>query len=308
LRLDMILNPIEVPVFLDQYFGQSFLHVPGSAEKFATLTPGQEGLAILAQHLEQELEAPIRVHLLEDSTAAPLLRRERDGIFLQIRGECDCKIHGNADEPGGNFAWENLLRQGDALYIPRGWWFGAAPGGVQVCFDIENPTGADLLDWLVQKVKQHEVFQSDIPRFTDPATKADYAEGLRTVLAQALSGPALFERFRRQANLKAQPQHTSEIPWSAIAPDDHIITVLTPRKIRIKRADSETILLVAIGKRLAFPEDAAPVLHYLADQAPVAVAELYKTFECEFDREELADLLAVLGKEGIIGVRVPDSI
>jgi hypothetical protein len=305
LRLDTILNPIELPVFLDQYFGQCFLHVPGSPDKFATLTPGQEGLAILAQHLEQELEAPIRVNLLEDSTAAPLLRRERDGIFLQIRGHRDCKVHANANEPAGNSCWENLLRQGDALYVPRGCWFGAAPGGVQVCFDIENPTGADLLDWLVQKVKQHEVFQSDIPRFADPATKADYAEGLRTVLAQALSGPALFEGFRRQANLKVPPKHTS---WSAITPDDHLITVLTPRKIRIKRADGETILLVAIGKRLAFPHDSAPMLHYLADQAPVAVAEFYRTFECEFDREELADLLAVLGNEGIIGMQAPDSV
>ncbi len=69
-----------------------------------------------------------------------------------------------------------------------------------------------------------------------------------------------------------------------------------------------SILLVAMGKRLAFPLEAAPLLYYLSDRAPVPVEEFYKAFEADFDRAELSDLLSALSKDGIIGVRRPDSI
>ena len=84
--------------------------------------------------------------------------------------------------------------------------------------------------------------------------------------------------------------------------------MLAPRKLRIKRADHETILLVAMGKRLGLPQDAAPLLHYLSDRAPVPVEEFYKTFEADFDRAELSDFLSVLNKDGIIGLRKSASV
>jgi hypothetical protein len=299
LDLDTLLSPVTVPVFLDRYFGQSFLHVAGSPEKFAAF-----GTDTLAQALEHELEAPVRVNGIDDSMGIPLHCLEQDGILLQLGGESGCQVGTSADLP----AWEGPLSAGGALYIPRGWWLGAAPGGKQVSFDILNPTGADLLDWLVGHVKQNEAFRADIPRFADPAAKADYATGLRRVLARTIRTPGLLEGYRRAANLNAHSQHASGVAWSASAPDHHLIALLTPRKIRIKRADNETILLVAMGKRLPFPQDAAPLLHFLSDRAPVPIAEFYQTFAQEFDRDELSDLLSTLSREGIVGLREPHSI
>jgi hypothetical protein len=306
LDLDTLLSPATVSVFLDQYFGHSFLHVPGTAEKFSSLVSGEsdERFARLAQDLERALEAPVRVNP-EPSTGA----RERDGILLQLGGESDCKIHAGDGEPAGNPpAWEGALRPGDALYIPRGWWLDVAPGGLQISFDIENPTGADLLAWLVERVGHLPVFRSDIPRFGDPATKADYVTGLRQTLAHFLRAPGLLEKFRRETNLSACPQNSAGTPGSASAPGDDWITILAPRKLRIKRGDPETILLVAMGKRLGLPQDAAPLIHYLSDRAPVPLEEFYKTFEADFDRAELSDLLAVLSQDGIIGLRKSASV
>jgi hypothetical protein len=310
LDLESLLRPIPVPVFLDRYFGQSFLHVPGSPEKFSTLAPSPAGdlpspLAILAQDLERALEAPVRVNLPGPST---LHCRERDGLLLQIDGQSDCAIHTPAGEPADNApVWEGVLQPGDTLYIPRGWWLNAAPGGLRVTFDIENPTGADLLMWLVGHVKLQPAFQSDVPRFADPATRAEYMTGLRKALGQYFRRSGLFEAFRRESNFNAVPQDGSGIPWSASTPADHWIAFLTPRKIRIKRADGGTILLVAIGKRLAFPEEVAPLLHFLSQRAPLPAEEFYQTFEADFSRPELSDLLSVLSKGGIIGSRKPDS-
>ncbi len=287
LDLDTLLNPLTWPQFLDQYFGQKFLHLPGSPQKFEALH-----IPTLAQNLERELEAPIRLHLSDHSPQ----RCERDGILLQIAGESDCQV-------GDPAAFQGPLASGTALYVPRGEWLSVGPGGRRVVFEIENPTGADLLDWMVLNLRDTEAFQADIPRFGDPATKADYVTRLRKTVARTFRAPSLLEGFRRTSNFNAQPQHAAETAWNASSPEDRLIALLAPRKFRIKRADHETILLVAMGRRLPFPEEAAQLLHFLSDRAPVSIAEFYRTFAEEFDREELADFLAVLGNSGIIGLR-----
>jgi hypothetical protein len=301
LDLDTLLSPVTISVFLDQYYGRRFLHIPGSRDKFSG-----KPFAMLAQDLERELEAPVRVNQPGPSTGVAPHSRERDGIILQIDGDINCNIRDDAAEPA--LAWEGSLSQGDAVYIPRGWWIEASPGGTQVSFEIENPTGADLLAWIVKHVKRHEAFRPDIPRFADPATKADYMTSLRKTLVHFLRAPGMLEAYRRETNLIALPKNESAIPWNLDATEDHLISVLSPRKIRIKRADDETILLVAMGKRLAFPQEAAPLLYFLSDRAPVPVEEFYKAFEADFDRVELSDLLSALSKDGIIGLRKSGSI
>jgi hypothetical protein len=307
--LETLLKPVSVSTFLDQYFGQRFLRVPGTPEKFSMLArrPGRPNdeleLSVLAQELEHALEAPIRVHAPGPGSGG-LHRCERDGILLQISEQRDCKVYAGVKKLDGNPpVWEGLLTAGDALYIPRGWWLTTEPGGLEARFDIENPTGRDLLAWMFEYATRDEAFQSDIPRFADPARKADYVTNLRKTLARIFRAPALLEGFRRDMNFKAPPQPGLRIPWKDDTPDDHLIAILSPRRLRIKRASDETIVLVAMGKRLSFPEEAAPLLHYLSDRTPVSAAEFFRTFEADFGRAELSDLLSVLSKEGLIGVR-----
>jgi hypothetical protein len=289
--LATLLSPVTVPEFLDQYFGEAFLYLPGSPEKFSTLN-----LALLAQEVERALEAPVRIG---DPVSA---RREQDGIFLQLDGSSDCKIHGDAETPEGDPLWAGLLNSGDALYVPRGWWLSAQPHGQHAILDIQNPTGADLLEWLFESAKKDKVFKADIPRFADAAAKADYVTALRQRMGRFFRAPALLEAFRRENNFAAPPQTGAGIPWSADTPDNHKIVLLSARKFRIKRGVDDTILLVAMGKRLTFPPDAAPLLHYLSDRAPVGVRDFFQTFEAEFDRDELSDFLSVLSAEGMIAV------
>lgn len=343
-----MLGPCTVAAFLDNYFGRSFLHVPGSPEKFSALLPlaaidsmladrnpalqvhraGEtyassavviervdeihEPVAVLSRHLECALEASIRAKLHVLSNHAPVRRLEQDEIILQVAGESGCTVHGNAGELGDQPpVWEGPLKIGDALYIPRGWWLEPASRGqqsVQLSFVIENPTGADLLDWLAGQVKQHQAFRTDIPRFADPATRADYVTGLRKILARALRAPGLLERYRYEVNAKAPARPQSGLPWSPAASAGHLIAILTPRHVRIRRADNETIFFASNGRRVTLPQEAAPLLQYLCDKSPVSISDFYRSFEGEFDREELADFLSALSRDGIIGLREPDSI
>lgn len=321
-----LLSPCLVGVFLDEHFGRGFLHVAGNTDKFSGLALqdyvaqaesvgeleplGHEPLAILAEDVERELEAPVRVKPGR-TNGVELYRVERDVLVLQAIGQVHCAIHQESDGAASEAAaWRGPLGPGDALYIPRGWWFAMQPAArstLQVHLEIENPTGADLLEWIAGHVNPQPVFQGDIPRFGDPAARWEYVRELRRVLARMMRDPHLLESYRRETNFKAQA--TSKLPampWSDTAQSTSQITLLPLRKPRIKRANLETLLLVTMGKRLAFPVDAAPLLHYVCDRAPVTVGEFFLSFEKEFERGELSDFLAVLSKEGVVGVRPPD--
>jgi hypothetical protein len=74
---------------------------------------------------------------------------------------------------------------------------------------------------------------------------------------------------------------------------------------RVFRRDCETIQLLVAGREIHFPEDAAPLLQYLLDRAPVAVTDFCIEFEGGFDRDELSSFLHALSSEGVIALLDP---
>jgi hypothetical protein len=308
LDLATILSPCSVAVFLDQYFGSSVLHVAGFAGKFAGVEPGMgELISEIARTIEQRVEAPVHTRLVRGSEDAAY-RNDRDALILQLSGHSESRVQSTAEgATEQTLVWQGMLREGDALYIPAGCQLVLRPQdpeAMELCFEIENPTGGDLLDWIAGYIQQHPTFRKPIPRFADPGIRADYVRDLRRLLATIFRDPKVLERYRREKNLEPTPPVGGEaIGWTGDGPDTREIAMLAPRRMRIKRADLDTLILVGAGKRLAFPVDAAPLLHYLCDQAPVSIRRFMEDFEKEFDHKELSEFLEVLSKEGIIGWR-----
>jgi len=357
LDLSEILSPGTVVAFLDDHFGQSPLHVPGSPDKFFGLlswiavdnlvrdpalgsrvhvTGGSANagepvrawsaaapvliervdeacapIKALAQSLERTLEAPIRAYLSAGAAGLPMQRAAHDAIVLSVAGENRWRVYPKSTEqPTGNPEWEDPLREGDALYIPRGWWCAADASHLptlQLTLAIENPTGVDLIAWLARVLKHHEVFLTDVPRFAGPAAQADYIATIRRTIVRACREPGMLERFSRHLNETAASRPSEGSPWSPALSDSCLITLATPRRLRVRRADTATIYIRVNRKRLTFPEDAAQLLLYLADEAPVSLSEFYACFADEFEREELAEFLSVLSTSGIVAFREPDA-
>ena len=64
--------------------------------------------------------------------------------------------------------WEGMLNDGDMLYIPRGWWHVATPldePTLHLTVGVNNPTGADLLSWFVDRLRASEDVRRDLPLF-----------------------------------------------------------------------------------------------------------------------------------------------
>ena len=298
-----IFHPVTLPEFLVDYFGVAPLHARGETARFGRLT------AAVAWSLERELEAPVHAEYSEDSNMLALHRGERDVIVLQTNGQTRWDVYGNAEARSPDPEWSALLEAGGAAYLPRAWWRSARPQTAQSAawtFCIQNPTGAELLLWLAGKAKDLDAFQTDIPRFASPAVKAAYITGLRRAFRAAFRTPALLETYMRRLNRLAARQ---PLPGNPVAgdPNSPFIEFVTPRRPRFYRRDGDTIYLSIVGRELLFPLDAAQLLQYLLDQAPVTVADFYAQFEGEFDRDELSSFLEALVRDGVIA-EVPGRV
>jgi hypothetical protein len=264
----------------------------------------------LAWNLERELEAPVRAERMANASAADPRRGERDVIVIQVAGQTEWKVHGSepaqaSAEPG----WAARLDAGGALYLPRGWW-----RSIRSCdqhtvswfFHVHNPTGADLLLWLADKAKDYDAFQTDIPRFGGPAAKAAYLTRLRKAFGGAFRTPGLLEAHARRLNRLAPAHPPRGKGWGEDLSPEDTIALATPRQPKVFRKDRETLYLAVGGKELLFAADAAPLLQYLLDKAPVAMGEFYRQFDGEFDREDLVRFLAVLSQVGVVTFQPPE--
>jgi hypothetical protein len=91
------------------------------------------------------------------------------------------------------------LEPGDVLYLPRGWWHAvSADQGVRslhLTCGLTPHTGADLIGWLSETLRECEQVRADLPLHARPEAQAAYLNGLREQLLAALDAPGVLERF-----------------------------------------------------------------------------------------------------------------
>ena len=311
MNLGDILHPIGVADFLLEYFGSAPLYVPsGDAKRFAGLAVGA-ALATLRRNMEYALETPLNAQPNPDWPGCELHRNERDRFVLQVSGRHEWSLFGKSSQPQSTPTWQAEIVEGGMFYLPKGWWCSAAcrDAGYSLDLLVENPTGADLLRWLAGQLAEDEALAVDIPRFADPATKADYLIAMRRVLAGALRLPGLLERYARYRNDDLQVRENSvpldAVPMSESLSGDHLIQIATPRPPRLRVADADSLRMRLRGEEIFLPMAMAGVIQYVIDKAPVRLADLLRDFAGEFDAVALSDSLSQLVARGVITFAEP---
>jgi hypothetical protein len=97
------------------------------------------------------------------------------------------------------------------------------------------------------------------------------------------------------------------VAWRQDLPGSHRIVLASRRYPRVRRLNDTMIYLSVTGKDLPFSSDIAPPILYLLDKAPVRMADFYRDFAGEFDREKLSELLSVLSANGVVAFAAPDE-
>jgi hypothetical protein len=204
--------------------------------------------------------------------------------------------------------WEGILKAGDLLYIPRGFWHVAFPldePTLHLTVGIHNRTGLDLVRWATERMRASETFRKDLLRFATEEIRSDHLAQLRNELLAELDND-LLNRYFREMDANATPRGRLSLPWSASAevlpksPHTHI-QLLSPRPLDL-RVEKGIIEFCSQRKRWRFSADALSVLQKLQTNRICSVAELCEATEGNIPGERVRAFLQELILNGLAAV------
>ncbi|HEX7119821.1 MAG TPA: cupin domain-containing protein [Longimicrobiales bacterium] len=251
---------------------------------------------------------------------------EHDVLVLQIAGRKRWSVYGvtrpypvshrtDPEFPAPTEAiWEDVVEEGDVLYLPRGWWHVAEAMDepcLHLTFGISNRTGLDLLKWLKDELLESEAFRQDLPRFAGEEEQAAHMNRLRAELMERFT-PETLQAYFDDLDEKARPRPRFSLPWSAMPDalpptDDHFVQMRACRDIELRDVhDGRSVEFRANGRRWRFAAAARDMLSKLLTGRPVSIASLLDGSDDEL-RASLRKLLSKMVVEDLVAVVAADE-
>ncbi|MEV6946773.1 cupin domain-containing protein [Streptomyces sp. NPDC051172] len=246
-----------------------------------------EPIGDLAAELEGWLRAPVQVNLYASWTATEGFGThwdDHDVIVVQVEGAKRWRLFGptrhmplhrdvaDPEPPPDDPVAELVMRPGDALYLPRGWWHAVTADqdthSLHLTYGITPPhTGSRLLDWLADELLASETFRVDLPLHAGQAAQAQFLAVLGKEVATALEDPHLLDRYAAAQDAADIGRLRPSLPHLATVPADAGLRVrLTTGRARATAVtvDGEDLVRIqGAGQEVDAAAAAAPLFHRL---------------------------------------------
>lgn len=245
---------------------------------------------------------------------------DHDVFVLQVSGSKHWKIYGvtrqyplardvePADTAPVEALWEQTLRNGDLLYIPRGWWHLATPldgPTLHLTVGVNNPTGVDFLSWFMDKLRASEVVRQDIPHLHGHGAKQEYGERVREAI---LSGwhPELVDEYMSHIDAHNTSRPHFALPWSAtddtLPPGNWRVQWRGSRPVQIE-TNGDEISIAVFGRLWRFVASARPLLELLVSGRECAQEDLEKVAQGSLNSIVIREFVRELVTSGLLTVR-----
>lgn len=246
-----------------------------------------------AMELEQWLRTGVQANLYASFTSREgfgVHWDDHDVVVMQIDGAKRWKLYGptrtapmykdtaEPEPPPEEPTTELVLRPGDVLYLPRGWWHSVAASegehSLHLTFGIQTTTGAQLLSWLADDLRHHDILREDLPVHATPAQQAAHLERLRREVTAALQDPHLIGRYTATRDstdltrLRPSLPHITGIP----ADQDLRIRLTTARTHLSSAPNGGGLIFRACDNEWEMANETLPLLQRLMSAVPYAVA------------------------------------
>ena len=112
---------------------------------------------------------------------------------------------------------EDVLKPGDLLYIPRGWWHAAAPlnePSLHLSISVENPTISEVLTWAASELRTDDLGYVNVSVMTTAKERAELLEKAKQTVLTMFDAD-LIEKYFDQSDLKRETLPRFSLPWSA---------------------------------------------------------------------------------------------
>jgi hypothetical protein len=233
---------------------------------------------------------------------------DHDVVIVQIAGEKSWEVRGqsrpvpmyidaapNQTPPEGT-VWSGIMRTGDVMHIPRGYWHQATRSdrgdgySLHITFGFQKRTGVDWLSWVANHSREEEPFRHDLNRWGSIDDLIEQEQVLKTLASQMLTDYPVEAYLQAREDERPPPRYVAT--WGVFGPPKQVVCV-TDFPPRVERLQSG-VTVTAVGKRTTFNARAERALTLLLTGQPVELAAV--TEETGVDATELA---GVLIKEGL---------
>ena len=288
----------------------------GATLKLSHIHEMHPPLTMLAESLERFFRATcgINVYVAWRDVHGFNIHRDKHDVFIaQISGKKRWRLYapipGKPAKAPTEHTWESIINAGDLLYIPRGLWHAAAPlnePSLHLSISIENPTIADLISWVANELRWHDVGQVNISRFATPAERAAALEQTKEAMLAMLDA-GLVDKYFESSDIRRETQPRFSLPWSA-TPEALPVDGKTLLKLRSRRPlhlhldpNNRVIEFTAQGQTWRFPILMKVFLDAIKNGDPISFDELIALGRTSPGEAMSRAFIATLIKEGILG-------
>jgi ribosomal protein L16 Arg81 hydroxylase len=250
------------------------------------------------------------------------LHRDNQEIFiLQLDGRKRWLVYGfsidgidrgqlaTTSVPPAGAVLDQVLQPGDLLYIPRGCYHLAVPMNeptLHLTLGVKNPRAADLQRWMIDRERDTEVAQRDLPVFATADERLRYADEIRRMTFGNLDAD-LVEQYFLETGSNFKPRPSFSLPYSAtpelLPPGDDFVVRLNDRVRAVADGSEAGPYRVRFGGRLLqFPRGMQWIVEQLDGGSPVPIRQLMGALDGRLDHETVRTLLAMLQQQGLIAV------
>ncbi|HVG25593.1 MAG TPA: cupin domain-containing protein, partial [Thermoanaerobaculia bacterium] len=307
--------PFVVPEKLSQHLRDGYTLVIDAVDDMT------DGVMRMAEELERVVQEGVQVNLYAGWREQQGFNRHcdtHDVIVLQLYGKKYWRVYEGGrphplkddvapnDELPQKVVWEGLLQDGDALYLPRGWWHEASGVGevtLHLTFGIHQRTGLNLMHWMADQLRASTEFRAPLQRFASAEQQQAQLAELRRQVA-AMFDDDLLARYYAHQNSRARSRGWANLPWSveeqAAPPMETRIALAAPRELNLVQQNG-SVSFDANGRAWTFAATTAPLLRTLA-RGPATVAELCSAAEGALDGAAVQQFVTELARQGLVRI------
>jgi hypothetical protein len=237
-----------------------------------------------------------------------------DVLVVQIHGSKRWRSYGtpvpfpiedcNQDLPN-EIVWEDLLKGGDVLYLPRGEVHEAvveADNSVHLTIRVRARRGVDFLGWLFKQATDDELIRMDLTRLGGEAALRIHETRLKARLRGLIDSSSL------AAYLDSDDRERSPralISLGQVEPNEDTVIVPAPRRppsLLIEEGKNEVAITIG-GDEYRLSAPAWHVLSTLLEGNDISFGELVKALGAKFNEETLRNAVVELVKRGLAALR-----
>ena len=203
--------------------------------------------------------------------------------------------------PPAGAVLDEILTPGDLLYIPRGCYHLAVPidePALHLTLGVKNPRGSDLVNWIVRRIRSHEIAGQDAPLLGGADERRRYSDALRRAVLAACEGD-LVEQYVAETGSNVKPRPAFTLPWSATLdglPPGRTFSIALKSAARVTAggASDASVDVECGGRTYRFPRGMRWLVERLDGERATPIDRVIEAVSGQMDEEGLRTLVAML--------------